>query len=343
MTSAVDTPTLRPRPAIGHFWTLASYLRNFVSPPQPPASSEWRLTVSDPEVGDVRLSGRLTRVEGDRLVVALHGIAGCSESAYSVGVADAAARAGVSCLRLNMRGADRTGEDLFHAGLTSDLHAALASPELREFASLSVIGFSLGGHVALKAATESSDPRLTSVAAICSPLDLGACADAFDRPGCWPYRRRILGELAGLYERVARRRAVAVAPERVRRARSLREFDGLTVAPRFGFADAEDYYRRMSVGPVLDRLRVPALLVVGVSDPLVPLGTMTRFLTPLPPLLDVRYRPNGGHVGFPAGMRLENVGPPGLEAQAIAWLSGRLSGRLSGESEAGTERLSGAE
>src|SRR5688572_33453680 len=38
---------------------------------------------------------------------------------------------------------------------------------------------------------------------------------------------------------------------RSRRARTLRELDRLTVVPRFGFADPEDYYRRASVGPLL--------------------------------------------------------------------------------------------
>jgi len=311
---------VRPRPALGHFWTLASYLRNFVRPPQAPPSRPWRLKVHDSELGEVGLSGRLSRVAGDRLVVVLHGIAGCSESAYSVRVAEAALAAGVSCLRLNMRGADRSGEDFFHAGLTRDLHSTLAAPELRDFETLYVLGFSLGGHVALRAATEEADPRLASVAAICAPLDLGTCADAFDRPGCWPYRRRILGELSGMYERVARRRPVAVPPERVRQVRSLREFDGLTVAPRFGFADAEDYYRRMSVGPVLDRLRVPALLVVGVSDPLVPIETVTPLVSPPPSRLDVRYLDSGGHVGFPPGIRLSEKGRAGVEPQVIEWL-----------------------
>jgi predicted alpha/beta-fold hydrolase len=310
----------RPRLAAGHFWTLASYLRNFVRRPEPPPSRAWQLAVEDPEVGEIRLSGRFSERPGGRLVVVIHGIAGCSESAYAVRIAAAANAAGFSCLRLNMRGADRSGEDFFHAGLTSDLHAVLGSFEPARFDSLYVVGFSLGGHVALRAATQEVDPRLVSVAAVCAPLDLGACADAFDRPSCWPYRRRVLAELSSMVEAVASRRPVAVPPERVREARSLREFDGLTVAPRFGFADAEDYYRQMSVGPVLGGLRVPALLVTSFSDPLVPISTMTPYLSAPPPILDVRLQDAGGHVGFPPGMRLLESGAPGLESQLVEWL-----------------------
>ncbi len=314
---------MRPRPLSGHFWTLAGYFRNEYRSPPPPASRPFELAVRDARLGELRLSGRLGEGGGDHLVVVLHGIAGSCESGYAVRAAWAAEGAGWSCLRLNMRGADRSGQDLFHAGLTDDLHAVLGCPALRRYRSLHVLGFSLGGHVALRAATQEVDPRLRSVAAVCSPLDLSACASAFDRPASWAYRWRILAELSRRYEGVAARRPVPVEPDKVRRARTLREFDGLTVAPRFGFADAEDYYRRMSVGPVLHELRVPSLLVAGVSDPLVPLATLAPFVGAPPAALTVRYVEPGGHVGFPAATDLGVDAPPGLESQAIAWLASR--------------------
>ncbi len=317
---------LRPRGLSGHFWTLAGYFRSRFERSRPPSSRPFELRVLDPRMGRLRLTGRLSG-GGDSLVVVLHGIAGNCDSGYAVRAALAAERAGWSCLRLNMRGADSSGEDLFHAGLTDDLHSVLACAELARYRTLHVLGFSLGGHVALRAATQPVDPRLRSVAAVCSPLDLSACATAFDRPVSWAYRWRILAELSRRYEGVAARRPVPVEPRRVHRARTLREFDGLTVAPRFGFADAEDYYRRMSVGPVLARLGVPSLLVVGVSDPLVPLATLAPFVRAPPPALTIRYLDPGGHVGFPGGVDLGVEAPPGLESQAIAWLGGqRASG-----------------
>ncbi len=313
----------RPRLLSGHFWTLAGYLRNQLGRQRAPASKRFEQPVQDPRLGEVRLSGRLSEA-GDRgLVVVLHGIAGSCDSGYAVRVARAAHRAGFSCLRLNMRGSDRSGEDLFHAGLTEDLHAVLSCRELSRFRSQHVLGYSLGGHVALRAATQEVSPRLRSVAAISSPLDLSACATAFDRPASWVYRRRILAELSGLYRRVAARRRLSVSPDRVEMARSLREFDGLTVAPRFGFDDAEDYYRRMSVGPRLASLRVPALLVVGVSDPLVPLATLAPYASPPPAALQVACVDPGGHVGFPATAGLGLDAPSGIERQVLAWLATR--------------------
>lgn len=320
MTTGTD---LEPRPLSGHLWTIRGYLRDALRPPVVPASRVWTTQVEDEKVGEIALTGRLSENGEESLLVVVHGIAGCSESGYSRRAAAAAASAGLACLRLNLRGADRSGEDFYHAGLTADLHAALASRELAGFRSVSVLGYSLGGHVALRFATEACDPRVRAVAAVSSPLDLSACATSFDTVASSLYRRKILKELSGIFTRVAARRPVDVSPERLRRVRSLREFDGLTVVPRFGFADVEDYYGSMSVGPLLAGLRIPALLVVGVSDPLVPLETLLPYLEPPPARLAVRYLDPGGHVGFPSDASLGVEAPTGLENQSVSWLKER--------------------
>ena len=68
-------------------------------------------------------------------------------------------------MRFNMRGADRSGEDVYHAGTTEDLRAMLRSPALARFRRIHVIGFSLGGHILIRWATEPDrDPPLPPVA-----------------------------------------------------------------------------------------------------------------------------------------------------------------------------------
>ena len=46
--------------------------------------------------------------------------------------------------------ADGRGEDFYHAGLTVDLEAAIASPELARYQRILILGYSLGGHVVLR-------------------------------------------------------------------------------------------------------------------------------------------------------------------------------------------------
>ena len=308
-----------------HLWTIAPRLAAMARPPLPPPGRRWRGSLHDRRLGEVELSGALSVPPGARhLLLLVHGLGGSAESPYLVKAARAAHEVGLASLRLNLRGSDRRGDDYYHAGLTEDLAAALASPDLAPFAAIALVGFSLGGHLALRYLTGQVEERVVAAAAVCAPLDLARGADEIDRPGRWLYRRYLLNHLFEIYERVAARREVPAPLARVRRARGLREFDGLVIAPRFGFADADDYYRRASVGPHLARLARPALLVLARHDPMVPAASVDSWLAARPPALTVRWSERGGHVGFPADLDLGLGGPPGLLAQLLAWLRPRL-------------------
>jgi uncharacterized protein len=89
---------------------------------------------------------------------------------------------------------------------------------------------------------------------------------------------------------------------------------------RFGFGSAESYYSRMSVGPELHRLGVPALLIEYLDDPMVPPWTYRAHLRETPRLLEARSLPRGGHVGYPARTHLGEQGPLGVESQVLTWL-----------------------
>jgi predicted alpha/beta-fold hydrolase len=303
--------------------------------PGAPAAPAWPVARPDPVhpvperaassaagPADAAAMGEPREATGEELVVLLHGISGSIESHYMVRGARAAKAAGLSCLRLNFRGADCSGEDFYHAGLTADVHAALASPQLRRYRRIYLLGYSMGGHVALRFATEAGDPRVVRVAAVCSPLDLERVQEAIDVPDGWLYRRYVLSSLARLYAAVAARRPMPVPVAEVARLRKIRDFDELVVAPRHGFTGAGDYYARASVAPLLSRLRLPALLVNSTGDPMVLAHTVRPVLARPVPRLEVRWVAAGGHVGFPAGIDLgldrgEGNGPGGA-AKAVA-------------------------
>lgn len=310
-----------------HLWTVWPLLRGTARAEAAPTAEDWEVRIEDPDIGSVRLTGHWRSPASARqAVILVHGLGGCAESRYLPAVVRAADELGLASLRLNLRGADRGGGDLAHAGLSSDLAAVLAGPRLAAMESLYLLGFSLGGHLVLKFATEVDDERLRAVAAVCSPLDLERTVNAFDRPARWPYRRYVLAGLFDIYDAVARNRDVPVAPEEVRRVKTLRDFDRLVVVPRFGFDDPEDYYRRASVGPRLAELRVPALLVAVTGDPMVDKagivsaldGVVTRPGMPL----EVCWTDRGGHVSFPGNLDL-GLDPdrtPGIEHQVLHWL-----------------------
>jgi predicted alpha/beta-fold hydrolase len=312
----------------GHFWTLESRLRS----PEAPAAEEWEARLADERWGTVRLTGKVRHEPGARgLLLVVHGIAGCAEAGYVQAAAQAASAAALSCLRLNLRGCDRLGEDLYHGGLASDLAAALASPAVAPYECLYALGYSMGGHLALCLACSAPDRRLAAVAAVCAPLDLAAGARYFDRQVPWPYRRFILGQLNEIYAAVAAVRPLPLTAAEAARLEGLEEWDDRITAPRWGFGDAATYYRRASVAGRLSSLAVPALLVASESDPMVPPSLLEPVLAEgTPDALEVRWVDGGGHVGFPPGLDLGEAAPPGLAAQVLGWLLRQGGGRGAG-------------
>src|SRR5262249_43996995 len=157
-------------------------------------------------MGTVRLTGLLSETPGtDTLVLIVHGLSGNALSPYCARAAFAAAQVGYSSLRLSLRGADYSGEDIFHGGTTEDLGAALRAPEIFRYSRVLLLGYSVGGHIALRAAIDRIDSRMRAVCAICPPLDLQAATAAFDRPERRHYRRYIFRDLNRAYAAAAAR------------------------------------------------------------------------------------------------------------------------------------------
>lgn len=313
----------------GHYWTIAPFVRGIFRAPVEPAGARGFATfVEDPVIGRVRIVGRLSEPHGARsLVLIVHGLGGSAESPYAIDAQRAADAAGLASLRLSLRGAERDGEDLYHAALTADVHAALRAPELARYRRIGVIGYSLGGHLSLRFATEVEDSRVRAVAAVCPPLDLDRGATALDRPERWIYRQHVLRGLKEMYRALARRKTYRLpAPMReVMAVRTLREWDSLTVARRHGFGTAERYYAESSVAPRLaGALRVPTRIVSAIPDPMVPHHTVEPAVPPSGTNLHVDFIANAGHVGFPASLDLGEAGPRGLEPQIVAWLARQL-------------------
>lgn len=312
----------------GHFWTLGTNLRHRLAPWSAPPGEPWSTTLDDPRVGEVRLSGELHRTGSPALVVAVHGLGGTIASHYAVRTAAAATQVGLDCLRFHLRGADRSGEDFYHAGLTADLTAALRSPALAHYRDIHVVGYSLGGHMTLCWAVAPDDPRVRSVASVCSPLDLsGGCA-AIDQPSRAVYRGHVLRGLKKMYAAIlARGRAVPTPWPTIRDLTTIRAWDRHAVVPRHGFVSVDDYHRRTSVGPRLAAVPLPALVVSAPDDPMIPPSTIAPFLRDLPAHVVHRWIVGGGHVAFSRRVDLglahdDLPQAPGLWGQVIHWLRG---------------------
>jgi len=79
---------------------------------------------------------------------------------------------------------------------------------------------------------------------------------------------------------------------------TIRAFDDRYTAPLNGFGDATNYYRQASARRVVDRIRVPALVLGAADDPFVPPSQLQDAALLAHPSLTIRLEPHGGHCGF---------------------------------------------
>ena len=304
----------------GHFWTLGPFLLHTLLPPRVPEWKRWETSLEDGVVGTLQLSGRLTRSPGsDTIVVIVHGLGGSATSYYAKKAALAAAHADLDSLRLNLRGADRDGGDYYHAGLTDDLSAALRSHALEGYDKILLLGYSLGGNMMLRYLADDPDPRVSAAAAVCTPIDLKPSARAIDLPRGRFYRRHVLSALKEIYENVAARREVPVPVAEAARIDTFELWDERIIAPRHGFASAEDYWEKTSACNVLGEIRTPTLFIAAERDPMVLIDTVRPWLQNATSVRRI-VTSHGGHVGFPQKVDL-GLGSGGtVEDQVIRWM-----------------------
>ena len=234
-------------------------------------------------------------------IVAVHGLAASSDAPYIKRLAQSALLAGFDVVRLNVRncgGTEALSPTLYHSGLTIDLRCVIEHLSPRP---VFVIGFSMGGNLALKLLGEwgeDAPPHLRGVCGISVPIQLGACSRRLGEPGNRVYELRFLRALRKTFlfkQRLAPSRFESL---RVDGLQSIYEFDDRITAPAFGFKDAEDYYARASCAGFLGRIRRPALLIQAKDDPFIPGEIYEDPVFDRNPHLSLLQTTHGGHVAF---------------------------------------------
>jgi predicted alpha/beta-fold hydrolase len=235
----------------------------------------------------------------------LHGLEGSSLAHYMRGMSDKAWALGWNVVRLNQRNCGNTehlSRGLYHSGLTHDALFVIRELVGRDgIRALAVAGYSLGGNLALKLAGELGDaapPALTAICAVSPTLDLARCVDALDRRANIVYQLNFVRNL-----KARMRRKTAAFPglfplEPLKRIWTVRRFDDVYTAPHHGFRDSADYYYRASALRVVDRIRIPTLIIAAEDDPFVPPAPFRHPAVIGNRWITVALRQHGGHCAF---------------------------------------------
>ncbi|MCL6270845.1 hydrolase [Sansalvadorimonas sp. 2012CJ34-2] len=267
------------------------------------------------------------------LTILLHGLTGCSQSKYIVGLQRALAGEGLPSVAMNFRGCGGEPNNLtvgYHSGISSDLKLVLNELSSRfPGRTLRAVGYSLGGNVLLKYQGENGGKSLLDAAvAVSVPFELDQCSRRIDQGFSRVYRNRFMQEL---------KEYVAVKKEHFRKhdwhdrlktmdelgcvenLTTFYEYDDQVTAPLHGYSSAEDYYRKCSSRGFLGHITKPTLILQASDDPF-----LFTYSVPeqdeLSSSTQMELSSGGGHVGF--------ISSDGLKP--VYWLEQRIPQFLRG-------------
>lgn len=244
---------------------------------------------------------------GVPLIALFHGLEGSSRSHYARALMHAVVQCGWQGVVVHFRGCSGELNRLpraYHSGDSAEIDWVLR--RLRaQYADtpLYAAGVSLGGNALLKWLGEQGNAAHDIVhraVAISAPVDLSAAGDALERGFNMVYTKNFLATMK--HKSLAK---LAMHPglfdsERVRAARTLREFDDRVTAPLHGFHGVDDYYARASSKPWLAHIAVPTLMINARNDPFLPAAALPA-AHELAPAITALFPDEGGHVGFVTG------------------------------------------
>lgn len=282
-----------------HFQTIWPAL--FRSPPKPRYSRE-RIELSDGDFIDIDWSDECK--SDTPVAILFHGLEGSSDSPYIRGLVNVLSKQGWRCAAVNFRGCSGELNRLqrsYHSGATDDLGEIITLlSERYPDSALHAIGFSLGGNVLLKWCAETGGQNpLNAAIAISVPYQLAVASSTLDSKHFFSrlYRWRLLSSLKSKVIQKIQLGIIEYDIADIKHIQSFYDFDDRFTAPLHGYKDADDYYRRASSYPYLDKIQIPTLLLHAADDPFMNSSVIPE-QTERTSSVKLELSANGGHVGF---------------------------------------------
>lgn len=282
------------KPLIGlsspHVQTI---LGSFSLPGNPPPTTPLIVPLDDADSIYCEISTPESWQESQKTVVMLHGLGGTAQSNYMIRMARKLYETGYKVVRVNMRGSgpgSKFAKLPYHGGSSGDVFAVIQVLKQKTPTSpIILLGFSLGGNIALKLSGELGREGLSylqSTIAICSPIELKKSIMMLMRPENVLYHRYYLKQLT--MQGNPWTRGIKFS--------NLFEFDTHVTAPTWGFANVDEYYTQSSCRQYLSSIKNPCYILLTDDDPFVDSQHIQEI--PLPPDMRLFMCHNGGHMGF---------------------------------------------
>ncbi len=237
-------------------------------------------------------------------LLAIHGVGGSNKSPYMQGFLHKAYREGWNSVLLNLYDLNLTGKNpvIFHAGSSQKLGEIIFRVlELTKCERIIPVAVSMGGNMLLKLLGEwgRDFPKEVCAAAVISPLvNLMASWNTLNKFTNRPYRWHFVQGLKEIIRKREHSLEKHIDVKRIRKIKTILEFDELVTSVLGNFDDAFDYYKQASALRWLPNIRIPTFFIHSRRDPILPWQQLvTPGLEENPQIL-LSLLKEGGHVGF---------------------------------------------
>jgi uncharacterized protein len=295
-----EMPILTPKSYQKSKWLFNGHLETIVPSliRKPALLSLERERINTPD-GDFLDLFRIKN-NADSLVIINHGLEGNGNRPYVLGMAKIFT-GHFDILTWNYRSC---GEEMnhqpffYHSGATYDLDTVIQHVE-KDYKSIYLIGFSLGGNLSLKYLGEAKrSEKIKKAVAISVPLHLESSSQKLSAGTNLIYSKRFLKTLKTKIINKSKIFPDEYNLSALKYTKTLFDFDDYFTAPIHGFEDAKDYYAQNSSLHFLEKIDIPVLILNALNDPFL---SKRCFPYEIGKVLDhvyMEFPPYGGHVGF---------------------------------------------
>ncbi len=261
-----------------------------------------RITLLDTDFLDLDWS----RTGSKKLVLILSGLEGKSNSPYSKSAVHYFNQKNWDVVCMNYRGCSGEPNRLlngYHMGATGDIAETIDHIlQTYDYTDIVLMGYSLGGNLALKYVGESADILPEEIKATISfsvPMELKKSNHRLNKWYNWHYKKWFMIPLNYKANRKKKQ-----FPEQLKNYRGFFMtgdfiyFDTHYTAPANGYASVEEYWNKSSCIPHLTKIKVPSLIINSRDDTFISEDCYPYKSAAENNALTLELSDHGGHCGF---------------------------------------------
>ncbi len=283
-----------------------------------------RIGTLDKDFLDLDWSFTQKTAQTDKLLICIHGLEGSARRHYMASMMKRFNTEGYDSVGINLRSC--SGEvnrflACYHSGFTDDLDFVVDKIIAEgRYKNIAIVGFSVGGNIALKYGGEKGadmPKEVKRIVAFSVPCDLESGSIEFEKSLNRFYQWQFLVTLKQKAREKYKRFPNSFDLDKTVKAKYFRQFDDHFTAPINGFKDAVDYWHKASSLPFLPLITVPTLLVSAEDDTFLGEKCYPIDFAKSSAIFHFEMPEYGGHLGF---MSADTEGYLWTDNRAVAFV-----------------------